>query len=74
MDRLNLEQLTALQRVTACIARVSPTEVEITQDTDRETLTAVVKGNVYTANCAMDSARAAMKDYLKQVVQEGIEL
>lgn len=68
MERLRLEQLTALQRVTAAVAGVPPTSVDIVQDVEAETITAEMYGKRLAANCGMDSVSMAMKDFLQQVV------
>ena len=68
MDRLSIDEITALRNITAAVLQIPPSEVDVEQNVAEETLTATVYGEKYKARCAMDSAPAAMRDYLRQVV------
>lgn len=70
MERLTISQLSTLQSVAASLAGIPESEVDIIQDLEKETLTAKMYGQCYTANCAGDSYRAAVKDFLKCITQE----
>lgn len=70
MEILRLEQLTSLQRVTASVLGVPPTEVDVVQDREMETLTACVYGKRYIANCTGCSVKESLKGFLRQVVEK----
>lgn len=69
MERLRLEELTAMQRIFACVAGVNPTEVDVLQDVRNETISALVYGKEYSVNCAgVNSVSNIVKKFCEEVV------